>query len=241
MTLFDRVKYFKEGLLQNIKTTDEILWAEIFNSTIRGSEWFMESISPGRWAVGYPFLYVLYRILDEVRPNTILELGLGQSSKLTCSYTKFYKNNNILHYIVEHDEAWRNFFIGGNENLFSDTISEVQIMSLETVEYKTLPVIRYKNFYKILPDEKWNLILIDAPFGSDGYSRIDVLDLIPQNLSNVFAILFDDCERKGEFNTCERVKEKLSVNSIPWHEGIYSGKKEVRIIVSDDLKFLCSL
>ena len=153
----------------------------------------------------------------------------------------FYKNNNILHYIIEHDEAWRDFFIGGNEKLLSGTNSNVQIMSLENVEYETSSVIRYKNFCRILPDEKWSLILVDAPFGSDSYSRIDVLDLIPQNLSNVFAILFDDCERRGESNTCDRVKEKLSVNNISWHEGIYSGKKEVRIIASDDLKFLCSL
>ena len=38
-----------------LKTQNEILWAQIFNSTIQSSAWFKDqSISPGRWAAGYP-------------------------------------------------------------------------------------------------------------------------------------------------------------------------------------------
>lgn len=241
MTLFTRIKYLKNGLIENMKTTKEILWAEVFNSTINGSKWFKESISPGRWAVGYPFLYVLYRILDEVKPENILELGLGQSSKMTCSYAVHNKDRNILHRIVEHDEEWKDFFIGSNEALFKEENSEIVIMPLENTNYEEVQVTRYEKFVDKLPEVKWNLILVDAPFGSDEFSRIDVLDLIPKNLSDRFVILIDDCERGGELNTCEKIKEKLSANNIVWHEGIYSGEKEVRIIVSNNLKFLCTL
>lgn len=241
MTLFTKIKYLKNGLVENMKTSKEILWAEIFNSTINKSKWFNESISPGRWAVGYPFLYVLYRILDEVKPNKVLELGLGQSSKLTCSYTNFNKGRDIFHCIIDHDEGWENFFTNGNEELFKDKNSEIIIIPLETVNYEKSEVIRYKNFKESIPEEKWDLILVDAPFGSDGFSRIDVLDLIPQNLADTFAILIDDCEREGELNTCEKIEEKLSKNNIVWQEGIYSGAKDMKIIVSEDLKFLCTL
>ena len=87
----------------------EIVWAEVFNNTIRHSEWMQHiNFSPGRWAVGYPFLYVLYRVLNEARPKRILDLGLGQSSRMIAQYAA--ASENIEHIIVEHDPEWINFF-----------------------------------------------------------------------------------------------------------------------------------
>ena len=34
------------------------------------------SFSPGRGAIGYPVMYVLYRVLNEFKPTSILELGI---------------------------------------------------------------------------------------------------------------------------------------------------------------------
>ena len=65
----------------------EILWANIYHDTIASSDWLHDrTISPGglyRWGVGYNFLYAVYRILDEMRSRHILELGLGQSTRLS--------------------------------------------------------------------------------------------------------------------------------------------------------------
>ena len=45
---------------------NELYWAQIYNSTTQNSAWLTENnFSPGRWAVGYNFLYVMYRILSE--------------------------------------------------------------------------------------------------------------------------------------------------------------------------------
>ncbi len=61
----------------------EILWAEIFRSVTDKSTWLKNrSFAPGRWALGYPALYILYRILNEMKPKSILELGLGQSTRM---------------------------------------------------------------------------------------------------------------------------------------------------------------
>ena len=35
-------------------------WGQIYNSTIIDSDWLLDkSISPGRWAAGYEYMYVL--------------------------------------------------------------------------------------------------------------------------------------------------------------------------------------
>ena len=65
------------------KQTSEAVWAHIFHDTIVESTWLKDkTFSPGRWAVGYPYLYVMYRILNEVHPKRILE---------PVSYTHLWK------------------------------------------------------------------------------------------------------------------------------------------------------
>jgi hypothetical protein len=232
----------KNGIADNNLITKEILWGQIFNQTIINSEWFDMPLSPGRMAVGYPFLYVAYRILNDIKPNNILELGLGQSSKLTCSYTKYF--GGVSHKVVEHDEEWKDFFVNSNKELFNGCGSEIIITPLENVTYKKNKVIRYKNFKKVVAgtSDKFDFILIDGPFDSKtGFNRIDVLELIPQNLSDSFCILIDDCERTGELAMIEEIKLMLRNNNIEYSMGWYLGCKDVIIITSLDLKFMCSL
>ena len=86
------------------RNTNELLWANTFHDAIKGCKWLDSenfSINPGRWAVGYNYLYVVFRILNEFKPKNILELGLGQSSRLLGQYAKTHAN--CRHNIVEHD------------------------------------------------------------------------------------------------------------------------------------------
>ena len=127
--------------------TKEILWSEIFNNTISNSEWLMDkSFSPGRWAVGYQYLYAVYRILNEVKPKNILELGLGQSTKLLGQYAK--TNPKVNHIVVEHDQDWIDFY--KKENKVPENF---KILKLEriTKEYKDDDsVLAFKNFKESL-------------------------------------------------------------------------------------------
>src|SRR5690554_7298280 len=95
MKIFDKLRFglripqILEGLDKNNKILQELNWSNVFNNTISDSEWFKnKSISPGRSAVGYPLLYVLYRILNDVKPLNILEFGLGQSTKIDRKSTR---------------------------------------------------------------------------------------------------------------------------------------------------------
>ena len=94
-------KNHKEELLR-IK---EINYAQIFNDTLKESIWLTKkNFSLNRAASNYSFMYTLYRILDEVQPKNILEMGLGQTSKMTTQYAKYYKDSHLL--IVEGDQLW---------------------------------------------------------------------------------------------------------------------------------------
>lgn len=222
--------------IQIEKTLKEILDAQIFNSTIANSNWLKnKSFSPGRWAVGYVFLYVLYRALDEVRPVCIIEFGIGQSTKMLSQYSDFNNEARIISY--EHDQDWIDYFQK------SFTISKnigLKKANLIKKEYKGY----YSTIYDlgILTGEKFQLVLLDGPFGSPRYSRIQVLELIPDHLdTGNFCIMIDDYERKGEQDTAKEICNLLDKGSINYFTRIYQGQKKVFLICSENNKFLASL
>ena len=218
----------------------EAVWAEIYNSTITKSRWLKDkAFSPGRWAVGYPYLYVIYRILNEVQPQNILELGLGQSTKMIGQYTSYYKG--VHHQVVEHDPEWIDFF---NKNYSLSERTKLIQLNREFVSYKEAEKVRvFKDFYQTFKGQKFDFISIDAPLGGDmkEYARIDVLQMIPTCLAEDFIIMIDDCERSGEAHTVMEMERVLQENQILYKKGKYSGKKDCIVIASNALKFVCSM
>jgi hypothetical protein len=225
---------------KNERLLNENLWANIFNSTISNSDWLRnKSFSPGRWAIGYPYLYVLYRALDEFKPVSILDLGLGETSRMIAQYASFKSKCN--HYIVEHDIEWVSFF-KNNYNL-PERSKIVNLHLIEKVMGAESNVMGYDNFKETFKDNQFDLISIDGPCGNKAKDncRIDVLDLIPENLSDSFVILSDDYHEDRVKNTVELLKDKLIQHRIPFSTGKYSGIKDLLVICSSDLKFLCSI
>lgn len=221
--------------------TRSIYWGQIYTSTIAGSKWLHDkAISPGRWAVGYEYLYVLYRTLTESNPSSILELGLGQSTKLTAQYASY---KGIPHLIIEHDKQWTEYFLTSWPNLSKNTI--VQLLPLQKRGDKKNPYFAYQNFRKIAnKKDGWSLILIDGPFGGDGnLSRRDVLEQLPSILSKDFVIMIDDCGRPGEMNTANEAMLTLQENNILYKCGLYDGGgiKKTCVIASPKWKWLTSL
>ena len=221
---------------------EEIYWSQIYNNTISESKWLLnKTISPGRSAIGYNFLYVLYRVLDEMRPKSILELGLGQSTKLTSQFAGY---NKTQHVVVEHDQTWADFFKNSWNKLSNFT--SIVVTDLLTKELNGNKYYAYKDFDKLISSRglNYSLILIDGPFGGGGVlSRRDTLPLIPQILEKDFVIMIDDCGRPGEIKLVHDLKNKLSEHFIDYAEGFYKGvnKKDLFVIVSKNLKFLTSL
>ena len=143
-------------------------------------------------------------------------MGLGQTSKLTTQYANHFDDVKLT--ILEGDPVWIDVF---SENLnVTDNIS-ISHMELEEFEYYNTKSIRFKDVLDVVGDEKFDLIVIDGPQGffedDNGrhlldYSRTNIWQLIPDNISEEFIIMIDDFNRKGEKRTFKRVKELLNEN-----------------------------
>lgn len=222
----------------------ETYWGQIYRDSICNSRWLLdETVSPGRMAVGYNVLYVLYRALNDFHPMHILELGFGQSTRLTSQYVAYTK---AQHVVVEHDLEWIEFFRG----VMGESAEGLQIHQATLLE-KGIGSQKYFAYEKEDIAEavqrlggKCDLILVDAPFGGRGSrARCDIIPHLPGILADDFAIMVDDCGRRGETNTVYEIKKILTDNNIEFASRIYQsdGEKHVCVIASKNWKFLASV
>ncbi|GAO45226.1 hypothetical protein [Flavihumibacter petaseus] len=219
---------------------DEIYWAQVFNNTISGSSWLTkQAFSPGRWAAGYPFLYILYRILNETKPQSILEFGLGETTKLTYQYlcnVQTQQQKKLL--VIEQDENWLRFF----EQNFPGVSKNVLLREIGKGQVKGAEVFQYKDLLEGIGNQQFNLVLVDGPWGSPQYSRYQIVSLVENDkIAADFIIVIDDVNREGESMTLQEVKLALQKKNIPFEEGVYQGVKDTAILVSPQYKFLTSL
>lgn len=239
-TLQTTTDFIKARSLEASKYASEAVWGEVFNSSIEGCEWLTKrTFSPGRWALGYQAMYALFRALNNARPERILELGLGQSTRLTAQYAA--ANPAVEHYVVEHDPEWIAFF--QREYQLSDRTRIVQF-DLEFRAYKEADAVRvFSKFKETFQGMRFDLIVIDAPLGGDMplYARIDILELLPDCLSDRFVIMMDDVERSGESNTSKEICAALEQAGVPFVKGYYHGAKSLILICSESLSFLTSM
>lgn len=238
--LADTAEKARRQAADSARHASEAVWAQIFNNTISESLWLKDkTFSPGRWAVGYPYLYVMYRVLNETRPKRILELGLGQSTRMIAQYAAAFQD--VEHIVVEHDPEWVEFFCN---DFPIPKNTKVVMLEREMVPYKEADAVRvFKGFKETFQGQKFDFISVDAPLGSDmpQYSRIDVLNLVPDGLTPNFVIMVDDCDRSGEINTVQEIRKKLSNSGIAQRMGRYSGAKTCSLVCPDHFGFLCSL
>ena len=234
--------------LLNINHSEELInnelkYAFVFNDTIKNSKWLKEKdFSLVNSAANYSFMYSLYRILNDAQPKNILELGLGQTTKLTSQYAKYFDDAKLT--VLESDEDWIENF---SKNL--EITDNIQIVNLnvETFEYNNTINLRFKDIDKIVESEKYDLIIIDAPRGfmeKDGknelldYSRANIWQLIPSNLSDDYIIIMDDYERKGEQNTMDHAKELLKENNKEIYSYTAKGLKTQHAIFTEKYRFI---
>jgi predicted RNA methylase len=224
----------KKMLLQ----TKEIEWAHVYNESIRG-KYFLQNLplNVGRWAGNYSFFYILNRILNDYEPSAILDLGLGESSKFISTFIE-NKLTNTRHVIIEQDQEWINSF----KNKFTlSSNSEIKHCKLIEKNINGYNVFAYENFIdSIILD--FDFFIVDGPFGSERYSRYDIVELVEKfDKSKEFIILVDDSERVGEIDTINTIINKLKDKEIIYHIGQYIGNKQNTIIASEKYKYSTTL
>ena len=241
------IEFLKEKIIKaedyNRNISNEIHYALVFNDTIKESEWLKEkNFSLINAAANYSLMYYVYRVLDEVKPKNILELGLGQTTRLTSQYANHFKDSKLT--VIEDDSDWIETFSEKIEG--SGNIRIVQ-RDIEKFEFNNSENLRFKDLLDTVGDEKYDFIIIDAPHGyirEKGkarpldYSRSNVWQLIPDHLADDFVIIMDDYERAGEQNTMEHVKELLKENKIFYYQHRNYGLKFQYALFSKNYKFL---
>lgn len=216
----------------------ELEWAHIYHDSIRGKKWIEElPLNVGRWAGNYSFFYVLNRILSDYKPEKILDLGLGESSKFISAYIENYLFESS-HVIVEQDKNWIDSF---QERFKLSSNSKIIHCPLYLKEINGFDVNLYQGFNeKII--EKFDLYIVDGPFGSGRFSRYDIISLIERiEKGDQFIIMMDDTNRKGEQDTLNDIKKLLSSLEVDYYIGEYMGNKRVSLIVSEKYKYSISM
>ena len=224
----------KSEVFINKRFLKEMNYAHVFKDTINDSDWlFNKSFSANNAAANYSFLYILYRILDEIKPSKILELGLGQTTLLTSQYVNFFKNADLQ--VVEDNEKWIEYF-SNKLNITSNV--KINFVNKREILINSFKCLKYENFSNLIKDDLFNLIIIDGPYGANQeYPRSNIWDLI-NNLADNFVIIIDDYDRQGEINTSKILLDKLSENGIIFNTSVFRGIKNQLVIYSKNNYFI---
>jgi hypothetical protein len=219
------------------KMIKEVYNANIFHSTINNSPWLKDkSFSPGRWAVDYSCLYVMYRLLNDMRPQNIVEFGVGQSTRMLQQYAKFH-NSQIVSF--ESDPEWV-YFLKNSVNTLDDSL--ISLVELEKIIYNDHEALRFKSGFIVRIEGKVDFIFLDGPKGSKRYSRSQILDIIPNKINESnFCFLIDDSQRIGEKDTINEIFNVLKRNNIDYLSTEFIGETNQTLICSPNNLYLLSM
>lgn len=214
----------------------ELNFADLLHDSTKDSPWLKDkSFALYGWAANYGFIYTLFRILDNVQPDHILEMGLGQTSLVTSQYIANNNPEADLD-IIENDENWIKVY---EPRLAKSQNIKLHQCDIEFFYYEGEQSRKYKELNKITQDRKYNLIIVDGPFGgAQKFPRSNIVELIEHNLAKDFIIMFDDAERAGEKNTIAQVKAKLSAQGIEFGVQQRDALKSQVLVFSKSCEFV---
>jgi hypothetical protein len=183
------------------------------------------------------------KVLSFCRPERVLELGSGQTTKLLSCYHRQNPSAYVL--TLEQDAGWvrqlaphvghdyRHVEVEPKEFVCAGTG-----LRLSTKWYKDVPELR---------QHKFNFILVDGPdHGGPGtdfvpYSRCGILEHMPAILAPSFVVIFDDAERHGELLTIDALDAILRAAGVPFVRFTRNGIKTQCVFCSKDYQFLRSV
>lgn len=229
-------RYYNFPLTRKI---NESVWAHVFHDSIKKYTFFDKlSLNVGRFSANYTLLYLLHRIIDAAQPEQLLEIGLGESSKLITTFLK-YELPSCNHIIVENNREWIEYF---SKFKLSDC-TNIELFDIKETKFRDkYKSLNYINFDRLSTYGSFSLIIIDGPNGTKNYSRNDVY----QNLESLidfenFIIIFDDTDRLGEHQTFTAILNKLRKLGVAHDHCVYYGDKFVSLVYSTNYSYLNSL
>jgi hypothetical protein len=192
-------------------------------------------------AAGNPSLQLfILKVLEFVKPASILELGSGQTTKILSCYYK--QNKNIRITTLEQNSDWQRRLsqLTCHKYIYSPLVERKFLCANGKYNIST-------KWFDYKPNEKFDFIIVDGPdnHGScnttSDFSRSGILEYIPSILDSNFVVVFDDAERYGEIQTIKVFKEILLLNKIPNIYFQIHGVKSQVVLCSPTFGFLESI
>lgn len=156
---------------------------------------------------------VLFETIYSLKPRAILELGIGLSTRIITQYAE--NTPKVQHIVVESSKEW----VQRVKPLLCP-VTEIKLLELQKVYFGDFYRNEFIGFSDTFKGKKFDLIFIDAPpaFVSQKQevtpTRQDIVSLIPDILSEKFALIIHNYNRKGEQSTCKLIEEKLTGSKI---------------------------
>ncbi|MFW9923155.1 MAG: hypothetical protein ACFFDW_07725 [Candidatus Thorarchaeota archaeon] len=181
---------------------NEVKYLKKYKKLLKKMKWDDIPIKTGGYAANGSFLYYLLQIYDQFKPQRILELGSGETTKLLCRYVS--ENDKASSVVLEDNSDWYH----SHKELFNNDRVSYKYCPLAEVKIKDISVNWFDySFSDCKQENKFDLVIIDGPKGTNNYSRAGLLYYLLEILNtDNFIILFDDSSRKGEIETIELAK-----------------------------------
>lgn len=232
------VAEYRKNHKNEMALLQELDWANVYHDSIRGKVCLQNlPLNIGRWAGNYTFFYILNRVLSDCKPKSIIELGLGESSKFISVFLDNYLQQT-RHLVIEQNAIWYENF---TQNFRLSKHTEVKISHVVSKKVNGVETMGYENIRETIQG-KFDLYVIDGPIGSKHYSRYDIVELAKAfTEDDDFIIIMDDYNRLGEQETVSDLLLVFKENNISVHTAVYKGSKSVMVIATDKYKYLSSL
>lgn len=202
---------------------EELFWMSHFDRRLKSRK-RLEGVDLrlGNWALGPAGMSILLDTLTQVRNPRVLELGLGESSKIVA---QTLESDN--HLVIDHDESWVKHWTTQQEQRGAP-VPKIEVFPMRFSKKRS----QY-DFGEKRIGEGFNVFLVDGPFGSRNESRRNILDIADEWTTNQeFVVIIDDVHRVGELQTYAALKEKLRSKGIGFKSRKITDLKEVGVVCS---------
>ena len=167
-------------------------------------------------AANHSLLYLILRIGIEFRPNSVLDIGAGQSSLLWSMLRRRGLVGDVL--TLEDDADW-------GARIAAQVNHPVLVTPLQqrSIERKSTMTYDWDAAFK---DRSFDVIVCDGPRGLPRHSRCGVLSVLGEDrLREDFALILDDAERPGEQDTITAIHSQLQTSGVPYAANVVRAAK----------------
>lgn len=191
----------------------EAIYRDLFLRELRllGDE---DRFFPTGGAANYSLLYLILRIGVEFRPDSVLDVGAGQSSLLWAMLQRRGLVGEVL--TLENDPEW-------GDRIAAQVTHEVLVTPLCPRMIGKREVTTY-DWTAARERRRFDVILCDGPRGTPRHSRFGVMAML-EDLPRDFVLILDDAEREGEQDTVSAIHARLQANKVDYGVGVVRAAK----------------